>query len=300
MTPCSSTGVPDINAMVDKAERLMDAGMSSVVYCGSMGEWPQLSDAQRQQGVSALLEAGVPVVVGTGAQNTAIAVEHARHAKANGARGLMIIPRVLSRGISPAAQHSHFSAILEAGVDLPSVIYNSPYYGFETKADLFFRLREDFPHLVGFKEFGGAASLSYAAEHITSKEDELALIVGVDTQVLHGIICCGAIGVITGVGNVLPEAVFKLIRLCQQAAEGNVKAGRQAHELDTALRVLSTFDEGPDLVLFYKYLLVLQGEQDYQYNINPSDKLSKSQQRYAEDQLTLFQNWWKQWLDNEF
>lgn len=45
---------------------------------------------------------GVPVVVGTVAQNTAIAVEHARHAKANGAQGLMIIPRVLSRGISPA------------------------------------------------------------------------------------------------------------------------------------------------------------------------------------------------------
>ena len=41
-------------------------------------------------------------MVGTGAQNTSIAVEHARHAKANGAQGLMIIPRVFSRGISPA------------------------------------------------------------------------------------------------------------------------------------------------------------------------------------------------------
>ncbi len=35
------------------------------------------------------------------------------------------------------------------------MIYNSPYYGFETKADLFFDLRREFPNLVGFKEFGG-------------------------------------------------------------------------------------------------------------------------------------------------
>ena len=67
----------------------------------------------------------------------------------------MIIPRVLSRGTSPLAQKSHLAAVLEAGVDLPSVIYNSPYYGFETKAELFFELRKDHPNLVGFKEFGG-------------------------------------------------------------------------------------------------------------------------------------------------
>ena len=122
MTPCSPRGIPDINALVDKAQSLIDTGMSGVVYCGSMGEWPQLSEAQRKQGVASLLEAGIPVIVGTGAQNTVRAVEHAIHAKAHGALGLMIIPRVLSRNTSPAAQHSHFSAILEVAVDLPSVM----------------------------------------------------------------------------------------------------------------------------------------------------------------------------------
>ena len=44
-------------------------------------------------------------------------------------------------------------------------------------------------------------------------QEELALVVGVDTQVFHGIVNCGAIGVITGIGNVIPEAVLKLYEL---------------------------------------------------------------------------------------
>ena len=112
--------------------------MSAVVYCGSMGDWPLLTDEQRMEGVDGLVEAGLPVIVGTGAQNSKRAAALAAHAKRIGAKGLMIIPRVLSRGSSPAAQRAHFAAVLEAAVDLPSVIYNSPYYGFETRAELFF------------------------------------------------------------------------------------------------------------------------------------------------------------------
>ena len=75
----------------------------------------------------------------------------------------MVIPRALFRGTSAAAQRAHFAAVLRAGGELPAVIYNSPYYGFETKADLFFDLAAEFDNLAGFKEFGGAASLDYAA-----------------------------------------------------------------------------------------------------------------------------------------
>ena len=231
--------------------------MRAVVYCGSMGDWPLLSDEQRQEGVRRLVEADVPVVVGTGAQSPHQAAAHAAHARKVGAAGLMVIPRLMSRATSPAAQHAHFAGILEAGGGLPAVIYNSPYYGFETKADLFFALRREHTNLVGFKEFGGAQSLPYAAEHITSGDASLSLMVGVDTQVFHGFVRCGAVGAITGVGNALPKPVLRLIELCQQAACGDVRARRLAQELDDALRVLSTFDEGPDLVLYYKQLVVL-------------------------------------------
>ena len=295
MTPCDTDRNPVFEGLVERAETLINAGMVSVVYCGSMGDWPLLTDEQRQSGVQHLCDAGIPVVVGTGAQNTRSAVAHAVHAQATGAGGLMLIPRVLSRGTAPAAQQAHFSAILSAAPDLPAVIYNSPYYGFETKADLFFDLQQKHTNLIGFKEFGGAAALSYAAEHITGADPNLKLLVGVDTQVFHGYVNCGACGAITGIGNVLPHEVLHLIVLCRAAANGDAQARSLAKELDDALMVLSKFDEGPDLVLFYKYLLTLAGENGYALHFNPDDELSSSQKDLACTQLELFKVWWDNW-----
>ena len=295
MTPCNAQGVPDFAALARKGRELVDLGMRSVVYCGSMGDWPLLSDEQRMEGVEALVAAKVPVIVGTGAQNPMRAAALAAHARKVGAAGLMVIPRVLSRGSSPSAQVAHFSAVLEAGMGLPSVIYNSPYYGFETKADLFFALHNKYPHLIGFKEFGSLAAMSYAAEHITGQSNALKLMVGVDTGVFHGYVNCGAEGAITGIGNVLPREVLHLVTLCEKAAAGDAKARRQAMELEGALKVLSTFDEGADLVLFYKYLMVLTGNAEYTHHFNPTDRLSASQQHFARTQLALFQSWYADW-----
>lgn len=295
MTPCTPQGGVDFDVMVDKATELMGLGMSGVVYCGSMGDWPLLSDADRRSGVQRLVQAGVPVVVGTGAVNTTIACDHARHAREVGAAGLMIIPRLLSRGISEAAQADHFSRVLTAGDGLPSVIYNSPYYGYQTKADLYFKLRQHHDHLVGFKEFGGSASMRYAAEHITSGPDGGWLLVGVDTQVYYGFVHCGAVGAITGIGNCLPREVLKLTQLSRLAAKGDVRARRFASELDEALKVLSTYDEGPDLTLYYRLLASRVGDTAYARPIDPNDRLSASQQHYAEKQLDLFQNWYAGW-----
>lgn len=295
MTPCQADGSPNYEALVQKGRELIDLGMRAVVYCGSMGDWPLLTDAQRQEGVRRLAEAGVPVVVGTGAQNTKCAVAHAAHAQSVGAAGLMLIPRVLSRGSVTAAQQAHFAEILQAADQLPAVIYNSPYYGFQTRADLFFKLRRQHANLVGFKEFGGAEALNYAAETITSGDPGLSLMVGVDTQVFHGFVNCGAVGAITGVGNALPVPVLRLIELCEQAATGDPEARRLAEELDKALAVLSRFDEGPDLVLYYKSLMVLEGNPEYQLHFQPSDQLSESQRCFLHDQWALFVNWWSRW-----
>jgi 1-pyrroline-4-hydroxy-2-carboxylate deaminase len=295
MTPCGSNRAPDFDALVKKGKELIAKGMKAVIYCGSMGDWPLLTESQRQEGVRRLVEAGVPVVVGTGAQNSSLAAAHAAHAKKVGAAGLMVIPRVLSRGTSPAAQFDHFCKILDAGVDLPSVIYNSPYYGYQTKADLFFSLRRKHKNLVGFKEFGGSASLDYAAEHITSGDPELSLMVGVDTQVVHGFLYCGAAGAITGVGNAIPTEVLRLVALCQKAVAGDAQAKAWAHELNDALKVLSTFDEGPDLVLYYKRLMVLEGNPEYEYQLQESDTLSASQIGFIDQQWQQFREWWKQW-----
>ncbi|WP_230125823.1 dihydrodipicolinate synthase family protein, partial [Pseudomonas sp. Bi70] len=286
---------PDFDALVRKGKELIQAGMSAVVYCGSMGDWPLLTEAQRQKGVARLVAAGIPTIVGTGAENSREAVSHAAHAAKVGAHGLMVIPRVLSRGASPAAQEAHFAAILEAAPKLPAVIYNSPYYGFATRAELFFKLRRKYPNLIGFKEFGGAADMRYAAEHITSQDKDVILMAGVDTQVVHGFVNCGATGAITGIGNALPREVLQLVELSKQAAKGDAVARRRALELSEALNVLSSFDEGTDLVLYYKHLMVLGGDQEYALHFYETDALSDAQRNYAETQYTLFRQWYANW-----
>ncbi|MBT8154095.1 dihydrodipicolinate synthase family protein [Epibacterium ulvae] len=295
MTPCTADRKPDFDALVRKGQDLIATGMSAVVYCGSMGDWPLLSDAERMEGVARLVAAGVPVIVGTGAINSAAAVAHAAHAQEVGAAGLMVIPRVLSRGSSAAAQKNHFKAILAAAPNLPAIIYNSPYYGFATRADLFFALRAEHSNLVGFKEFGGADDLRYAAEFITSQDKDVTLMVGVDTQVFHGFVNCGATGSITGIGTALPKEALLLADLSRMAATGNAEARQRAQELTEAIHVLSSFDEGPDLVLYYKHLLVLNGEEEYRLHFNATDALSPSQQAYCEQQYALFRAWFTDW-----
>ncbi|POA54402.1 MULTISPECIES: dihydrodipicolinate synthase family protein [unclassified Pseudomonas] len=296
MTPCTPDRKPDFDALVRKGRELIEAGMSAVVYCGSMGDWPLLTEAQRQEGVARLVAAGIPTIVGTGAVNSKEAVSHAAHAAKVGAHGLMVIPRVLSRGASLVAQKAHFKAILAAAPNLPSVIYNSPHYGFATRADLFFELRSEHPNLIGFKEFGGAAASRYAAEFITSKDDAVTLMVGVDTDVVNGFVNCNATGSITGIGNALPREVLQLVALSKQAAKGDAKARRLALELESALHVLSSFDEGGDLVLYYKHLMVLNGDLEYTLHFNETDALSAAQRNYAEAQYQLFRTWYANWL----
>jgi 4-hydroxy-tetrahydrodipicolinate synthase len=295
MTPCKADRTPDFEALVRKGKEMIAAGMSAVVYCGSMGDWPLLSDEQRMEGVEKLVKAGVPVVVGTGAINTKSATALAAHAQKVGAAGLMVIPRVLSRGSSAIAQKNHFKSILNAAPDVDAVIYNSPVYGFATRADLFFALRAEHANLVGFKEFGGKDDLRYAAEHITSQDDQVTLMVGVDTEVFHGFVNCGATGSITGIGTALPKEALLLASLSQKAATGHAEARKRALELEEAIGVLSSFDEGTDLVLYYKHLLVLNGEEEYRLHFNETDVLTDAQRNYCEQQYTLFRTWFADW-----
>ncbi len=295
LTPCKADRTPDFDTMVGKARELIDLGMSAVVYCGSMGDWPLLTTEWRMEGVERLVKAGIKVVVGTGAMNTATAAALAAHAQAVGAHGLMVIPRLLSRGPVPAAQKAHFKAVLSAAPKLPAVIYNSPFYGYATRADMFFQIRAEHPNLVGFKEFGGFADLSYAGEAITSGDDTLKLMIGVDTAVYHGYVNCNADGAITGIGNVLPREVLHLTKLCKAAAAGDATARRLAFELDSAMQVLSAVDAGPDLVLFFKHMMVMKGHEAYRLNFNESDVLSASQAGFIEKQLALFDGWYADW-----
>ena len=128
---------------------------------------------------------------------------------------------------------------------------------------------------------------------------DISLLIGVDTQVFHGFVNCGAVGAITGIGNVLPKETLELVSLCKRAAKGDPEARRLALELDGALATLSAFDEGCDLVLYFKHLMVLRGDAEYALHFNETDALSESQKRFAETQLKLFQTWYAEWRGAE-
>ncbi|MGL4310141.1 MAG: dihydrodipicolinate synthase family protein, partial [Paracoccaceae bacterium] len=68
-----------------------------------------------------------------------------------------------------------------------------------------------------------------------------------------------------------------------------------AYELDTAMQVLSEVDAGPDLVLFFKHMMVVKGDPAYRLHFNESDALSPSQQGFIEKQLALFTAWYADW-----
>ena len=65
--------------------------------------------------------------------------------------------------------------------------------------------------------------------------------------------------------------------------------------LNEALCVLSTYDEGPDLVLYYKELMVLEGHAEYAGHLHSSDQLSASQREFLHSQWKQFRAWWDQW-----
>ena len=70
---------------------------------------------------------------------------------------------------------------------------------------------------------------------------------------------------------------------------------RRALELEQALAALSSFDEGEDLVLHFKYLMTLHGDSEYALHFNETDALSTSQAQYAKAQLELFEAWYAEW-----
>ena len=300
MTPFRSDGRVDFDALLKKRQRLAQAGMETMVWPGTMGNWSQLRPEERKEGVALLAKEG-PLIVGTGAPNTDMAADYARHAREVGAEGLMIIPEVLYMGTVASAQERHFRRVLEAGEGLPSVAYNNPpAYRYSMGPDQFFKLRERHPNLKGFKESGGKDALTLAARMITHTED-CFLVVGIDNELVHGVMGCNAIGAVTGVGNVLRDDLIYVWRLCQLAREkGDAEAWRLAEELDKRLLPLSDYDADPRLVLYYKHLLVLLGESEYQLQRPEGAALSASEKTEAEDQLKLFQRWWESWSGKDY
>jgi len=285
----------DFNARgyAERLEWLAPYGASALFAAGGTGEYFSLSGAEYGQVVKTAVDTcrgKVPIIAGAGGP-TRTAIAHAQEAERLGAQGLLLLPHYLTEA-SQDGLIAHVEQVCKS-VRFGVIVYNRNVCRLSPES--LAKLAERCPNLIGFKEFGGADSLTYAAENITSGDPELTLMIGVDTQVVHGFVRCGARGAITGVGNALPTEILRLVELCRKAAHGDHEAYRLATELDEALAVLSRYDEGPDLVLYYKHLMVLEGSPEYAHQVNPDDKLSASQKAQLENQWRQFRSWWAGW-----
>lgn len=170
VTPFDAQGRLDLDAAQRLARWLAERGNDGLVVAATTGEAPTLTDAERCDLVRAVAEAvTVPVIAGTGSNDTAHTVELTRRAKALGAAGVLLVAPYYNRP-PQAGIEAHFRAAA-AATDLPVMIYDVPQRtGRRVSREVLLRLFRDTPNIVAFKDATGdapaaAALIAQAGEH---------------------------------------------------------------------------------------------------------------------------------------
>jgi len=182
VTPFSDDGALDVGAAVTVARWLTDHGSDGLVVAGTTGEGPVLTDDERVELWQAVAEAvSVPVVAGTGTNDTAHSVELTRRAAGTGVAGALVVTPYYNRP-SQAGLEAHFRAVAGAS-SLPVLIYDIPIRtGRKVSHDVLIRLAREVPNIVGVKDaaldVAASASLMAAAPtgfELYSGSDDLTL-----------------------------------------------------------------------------------------------------------------------------
>ena len=202
-------GKVDEAAFVALLERQIAAGVHGVVPMGTTGESAALHPDEHRQVVELCVKTAagrVRVIAGAGASATDKAVELARHAKAVGADGALVVTPYYSRP-SQEGLFQHFHAIAEA-VQLPILLYNVPgRTGVDMSDETVLRLAAH-PNIVGIKDAtGDMARISRMRAGISA--GQFAFISGDDASWL-GYMAHGGHGVISVTANVAPEGMVAL------------------------------------------------------------------------------------------
>ena len=209
VTPFNDTGI-DEEAFRAHIDRQIRSGIDGIVPCGTTGESPTLSHAEHKRVIEiAVSEAKgrVPVLAGTGSNNTAEAVELTKFAKSAGADGGLVITPYYNKP-TPEGLYRHFKTIAEA-VKLPLVAYNVPgRTGVNMTADTVARVA-DIPGVVGIKEATG--NMMLANEIIARTRPDFIVLSGDDFTVLP-LLSIGGKGVISVASNLVPGEMSALVK----------------------------------------------------------------------------------------
>jgi 4-hydroxy-tetrahydrodipicolinate synthase len=193
VTPFAEDGSLDLEAAAALARWLADHGSDGLVVAGTTGEGPVLSDEEKLDVWRAVAEAvTVPVVAGTGSNDTAHSVELTRRATACGVAGALVVTPYYNRP-SQAGIEAHFRAVAAAS-DLPLLVYDIPVRtGRKVAHEVLVRLARDVPTVVGVKDASGDPAGS--ARLLSDAPDGFELYSGDDGLTLP-LLAIGAVGVI--------------------------------------------------------------------------------------------------------
>lgn len=197
-------------------------GTHAIVPCGTTGESATLSFAEHERVIEIAVEQvakRVPVIAGTGSNNTEEAIRLTRHAKNAGADGVLMITPYYNKPTQEGL-YRHFKTVAET-VDIPIILYNIPgRTAVNMEPSTIARLAK-IDNIVGIKEASG--SMKQITDIISLCGDNFTVVSGED-YLTYPLMCVGGRGVISVTSNIVPKDMADLCNLC---LKGDYESARQ-------------------------------------------------------------------------
>ncbi|MFH1861562.1 MAG: 4-hydroxy-tetrahydrodipicolinate synthase [bacterium] len=211
ITPFTADGAVASDQLRKLVVDLMGKGIDGLVPLGTTGEVPTLSEQERDTVIAACVEAAagrVPVIAGTGTNDTSASIQRTKRAAELGAAGALVICPYYNRP-SQEGLYRHFLSIAEAS-PIPLVLYNIPG---RTSVNLLPETLERLcahEQIVAIKEASG--NLDQISEIAARCRDRITILAGDDTLILPTL-ACGGKGAISAAANVIPADLKTLMKL---------------------------------------------------------------------------------------
>jgi 4-hydroxy-tetrahydrodipicolinate synthase len=240
VTPFTIGGALDDAAVRRLARRQIDAGIDFLVPCGTTGESPTLSEAERLRVIQLVVDeaAGrVPVLAGAGGYDTQEVVHFAKAVARTGATGLLSVTPYYNKP-TPDGLVQHFRTVAEA-TDLPVIVYNVPgRTGCNIDVATLVRLAE-VRNIVGVKEASG--HMTQMCEVCRAVPEDFSVLSGDDALTLP-LMAVGGRGVISVASNEVPG---EMARMVQAALRGDGRTAQAAHRRLLPLMLVNFVESNP-------------------------------------------------------
>ncbi len=224
----------DIEGLRSNISFLVEHGVHGIVPCGSTGESATLSFEEHEKVVEIAIDTvngKVPVLAGTGSNNTAEAVRLTKAAKDAGADGVLVISPYYNKP-NRSGLIKHYTKL--ADIDIPVIMYNVPgRTGQNLEPDLVAELAKH-PNIIGIKEASG--NMSQISLIIEKTMDEDFTVISGDDNLTLPILGLGGGGVISVAANVDPD---RMVAMFAHFCEGDMEACLDLHyELSPLFRAM--------------------------------------------------------------